>query len=107
MRKEKEPEKYIPGKDEIEEETNNEIHVQDSPKLKTGEVNFPGVEDEIMMSEFEANAAQQVGRFSDQVMLGSPAAEAGTIGQDNLKKIVEASKRKLAKKLNDNDEQDE
>ncbi len=53
----------------------------------------------IIYQASEADVAQQVGRFSDQVQMGSPAAEAGELGKASLKDIIEESEKKLAKKV--------
>ncbi|WP_408954993.1 hypothetical protein [Natroniella sp. ANB-PHB2] len=50
--------------------------------------------------------AQISGKFSDQVLLGSPASEAAeneniNIGRTGLKEIIAASEKKLEEKMND------
>lgn len=92
---------YIPEPDEIEAETNGEIDVKDKVVGSPGRVDFPTVEDSVTMERYEADMAQQAGRFSDQVITGSPAAEAGTTGKEALKDIIAASEKKLKEKLKD------
>ncbi|QTL97086.1 hypothetical protein GM661_03380 [Iocasia frigidifontis] len=91
---------YIPGDDELEEESGHTIDVRKERNLRSGRVDFPSVEDEYTTTNFKADLAQQAGRFSDQVLMDSPAAEAGTTGKGNLKDIIKASDKKLSKKLN-------
>ncbi|AGB40437.1 hypothetical protein Halha_0445 [Halobacteroides halobius DSM 5150] len=125
-------ENYIPEQDELEEETNGLLNIRDetnngannqglmrdvnekvehrenfiSLQEKGEGFNFPETEIETgQWTSFKADAAQQVGRFRDQVLSGSPASETDhmTVGRSGLKDIIEASEDKLAKKLN-NDE---
>jgi len=90
---------YIPEKDELEEESNHRINVKENNHLKTGRVDFPEVEEEYTDSSFKADIAQQAGRFSDQVLMGSPAAEARMSGRESIADIIDASEDKLAKKI--------
>jgi len=118
--------KSIPEKAEIREESKGEIKVNDRGTRANngglmGEVydkathdkdfislqennegfNFPEVEVEGEWSNFKEDVAQQVGRFSDQVLMGSPAAETEhfDIGKDGIKDIAKAAEAKLRKKM--------
>ncbi|OCL28016.1 hypothetical protein U472_02110 [Orenia metallireducens] len=119
----------IPEKAEIREETNGEIKVNESRGARAnngslmGEVydkathkkdfislqengegfNFPEVEVEGEWSNFKEDVAQQVGRFSDQVLMGSPAAETEDfdIGRDGIKDIAKAADARLKEKMKD------
>ena len=93
---------YIPEKDELEQESNHLIDIKESKNTKAGRVDFPEVEEEYTESSFKADIAQQAGRFSDQVLMGSPAAEARAAGKDEIADIIDASEEKLSKKLNKN-----
>jgi len=90
---------HIPEKDELEVESNHKIDVQENKHLKTGRVEFPEVEEEYTDSSFKEDVAQQAGRFSDQVLMGSPGAEARMTGRDSIADIIDASEDKLAKKM--------
>ncbi|GAB6138242.1 hypothetical protein [Halanaerobaculum tunisiense] len=126
-------EDYIPEADELEEETNGAINIADemesqannkglmrdvedkeehdsdfiSLQQKGEGFNFPTTEIETgEWTSFKADVAEQVGRFGDQVFLGSPANETDNmeLGRSGLQDIIEASEEKLAEKLNDNDQ---
>ncbi|TDX52881.1 hypothetical protein [Orenia marismortui] len=123
-------ENYIPEKDEIREESNGQIRVKEGRNFgenneglmnevvdkanhnkdfislneKNEGFNFPETEVETgQWTSFKADVAQQVGRFSDQVVIGSPAAETDdlTIGRSGLKDIINAADEQLAKKMKD------
>ncbi|SDC15556.1 MULTISPECIES: hypothetical protein [unclassified Candidatus Frackibacter] len=94
---------YIPSDKEIAEETNYDIIPKNlENNVELGRVKFPTVDGTAEMSGFEADVAQQIGRFSDRVQLGSPASEAGTMGDDAAKDIMKAADKKLEEKLNNN-----
>lgn len=90
---------YVPEKDELEEEGGKQIDVKNREGIKAGRVDFPEVEEEYTTSSFKADVAQQAGRFSDQVLMDSPAAEAGAAGKNGLKGIIQSSKKRLSEKL--------
>ncbi len=96
-------EKHIPDNKEIEEETNYDVNVREMKNVTPGQVDFPDVEDDMNAVDFKGDVAQQIGRFSDQVLMGSPAAEAGTVGRDALKDTVKAARKKLKEKVNNQD----
>ncbi|ADL12734.1 hypothetical protein [Acetohalobium arabaticum] len=80
----------------------------DTENVEMGQVQFPNTEaDDEFIGDFKSDVAQQVGRFSDKVHMGSPSDEAGAIGQDALKDTIEKSREELAEKLNgaENDEE--
>jgi hypothetical protein len=118
----------IPEKAELREETSGEIKADDRGARANngglmGEVydqtthekdfislqennegfNFPEVEVEGEWSNFKEDVAQQVGRFSDQVLMGSPAAETEDfeIGRDGIKDIAKAADARLKEKMKD------
>lgn len=101
MKNKKKEEKYIPEKDELEIESNHAIDVHLGKSNKRGRVEFPEVEEEYTDSSFKADIAQQAGRFSDQVLTGSPSIEAGKLGKDALADIITASEDRLAEKMRD------
>jgi hypothetical protein len=76
------------------------VGVEERKQPRVGRVDFPEVEEEYTSSSFKADVAQQAGRFSDQVLMDSPAAEAGIEGKEGLKEIIKASEKKLSKKMN-------
>ncbi|MCK8815782.1 hypothetical protein MWH28_00175 [Natroniella sulfidigena] len=75
--------------------------------IKAGRIDMPQVEvEEGQQSEFKDSVAQISGKFSDQVLMGSPASEAAeenniNIGRTGLEEIIAASDKKLEEKMND------
>lgn len=100
-------ENYIPEDDEIAEETNGQFKANEPENLRLGTVDFPDPEDEMSSTDFKADVAQQIGRISDRVQIGSPAAEADVgIGRDATKEIITASENKLEEKLNNSEDEE-
>lgn len=97
----KKDKRQILANNDLEEESGHTIDVREERKVNLGRVDFPSVENEYSTTAFKADLAQQAGRFSDQVLMDSPAAEAGTTGKAHLKEIIKASDKKLSKELND------
>ncbi|GAB6099246.1 hypothetical protein JCM16358_11250 [Halanaerocella petrolearia] len=135
VRSEVDEENYIPERDELEEESDNLVNVKDeinrganneglmnevTPKEEHEEdfislqekgegFNFPETEIETgHWTSFKADVAEQVGRFSDQVVVGSPAAETEdqAIGRSGLKDIIEASEKQLTEKMQNQTEEE-
>ncbi|MBM7624082.1 hypothetical protein [Sporohalobacter salinus] len=80
----------------------------DTENVEMGRVQFPNTEtDDEFIGNFKSDVAQQVGRFSDKVHMGSPADEAGVIGEAGLKDTIEKSREKLAEKLNNKEDSKE
>ncbi|WP_051412244.1 hypothetical protein [Halonatronum saccharophilum] len=94
---------HLPKFDRMEGMFNNEeFNNENSQELGLGRVSFPHTEVETGVNTgFKNEVAQITGRFSDQVVMGSPATETEdmNIGRTGLEDVIEASEEELANKM--------